>query len=138
MTLEFTSLNWVAVIAAAVVGMVVGFVWYLPMVFGKRWAATIGRSVPTMSDMSPVQMGGVVVLALVMAYVLTLLIGGLGANTVANGAIVGFLVWLGFAATGAANLVLNEGRSWEWWFITAGYYLVGAVVMGGVIGYLGA
>ena len=138
MILEFTNLNWVAVIAAAVVGMIVGFIWYLPMVFGKRWATTVGRAVPTMSDMSPTQMGGVVVLALVMAYVLTLLIGGLGANTVANGAIVGFLVWLGFAATGAANAVLTEGRSWEWWLITAGYYLVAAVIMGGVVGYLGA
>ncbi|MEX2547445.1 MAG: DUF1761 domain-containing protein [Chloroflexota bacterium] len=138
MALEFTTLNWVAVIAAAVAGGVIGGIWYLPMVFGNRWAAASGRELPSLSRLTPTMMVGAIGLPLIMAYVLTLLVGGLGGTSLVNGVVVGFVAWLGFTATATLNGVVYEGRSWEWWMITAGFFLVTLVVMGGIIGYLGA
>ncbi len=137
-TLEFTAVNWIAVIAAAVAGVVIGFVWYMPQVFGRRWAASAGRELPAPGSVSPVVYVGSVVQALVTAYVLALFIGALGANTVVNGLVVGFVAWIGFVATVTINTVLYEGRSVEYWLINAGYSLVSLLVMGAIIGALGA
>jgi hypothetical protein len=136
--LAFTDLNWVAVIAAAVVGIVIGFVWYMPQVFGRRWAAAVGRDLPAPGDVSPTVYVGSVVQALIVAYVLALFINGLGGASLTDGLVVGFLAWLGFFATGAFNTVLFEGRKLEYWLINAGFALVSTVAMGAVIGSLGA
>ncbi len=138
MALEFTTLNWVAVIAATVVGMVIGIVWYMPQVFGKRWADSVGRKPVTMSDMTPTVMVAALVMPLVMAYVLTLFIAGLGANSLVNGAIVGFLAALGFSSMASLNAFIYDGRNTNWLMVTAGYQFVALTVMGAVIGYLGA
>lgn len=138
MTLEFTTLNWVAVIAATVAGIVIGFVWFAPQVFGRQWAAAIGRELPAPGDISPMVYVASVVQALVVAYVLALIINGLGGVTVTDGLVVAFVAWLGFAATTSLNSVLFEGRSWEYLLVTGGYTLVASLVMGGIIGYLGA
>ena len=138
MTIEFTTLNWVAVIAAAVAGMVVGIIWYVPMVFGKRWADSVGRPVSTLSSMTPTTMVGALIMPLVMAYVLTLLIGGVGATSLVNGAIVGFLAALGFSSMASLNAFIYDGRNANWLTVTAGYQFVALTVIGAIIGYLGA
>ena len=138
MALEFTTLNWVAVIAAAVAGFVSAYIWYMPMLFGKRWGGSVGREPVTLSNLTPTVMVGAVVMPLVAAYVLTLLIGGVGANSLVDGAVVGFLAWLGFSAMAGLNAFVYDGRNSTWLMITAGYSLVMLVVMGAIIGYLGA
>ncbi len=142
MVAEFTTLNWVAVIVAAVAGGVIGGIWYMPMVFGKRWAENVGRKLPSMSDMTPTNIVAVIAMPLLMAYVLTLLLAGLSTHTATDGAIdgviVGFVVWLGFTATVTMNAWVYDGRNFEWWWITSGFHLVAYVIMGAIIGYLGA
>ena len=136
MVLDYTDVNWVAVVVAAVAQIVIGFIWYLPQVFGTRWAAATGRPLPSAGQIPPMTYVAGAVVALVAAYVLALFVGGLGATTVTDGAIVGFLAWLGFVATATYVGVLFEGRSMSSWLINAGATLVEAVVMGAIIGYL--
>lgn len=138
MVFDFAGINWLAVIVAAVLGVAIGFVWYMPQVFGRRWAATIGRDLPSSAEVSPAIYLVNVVQALVVAYVLALLISGLGVASLAEGIIVGFVVWLGFAAVPALNAVLFERRSLEYWMINAGYALVSIVAMAAVIALMGA
>lgn len=38
------SVNWIAIIVAALIPMVVGFIWYNPNVFGKAWMSACGLS----------------------------------------------------------------------------------------------
>jgi hypothetical protein len=136
--LDLTGVNWVAVIVAAVVGIVIGFVWYRPQVFGRRWAQESGIDLPQPGEVPPpMTLVGAVVTAGLTAYVLAVLIRGLGAATLVNGAIVGALVWLGFVATWLGSGVFFEGRSVKWWAINAGQALVSLVVTGAIIGYLG-
>jgi hypothetical protein len=135
---DFTGINWLAVIVASVLGVAIGFVWYMPQVFGRRWAAAIGRDLPNSGEVSPAIYLVNVVQALVVAYVLALLISGLGAASLTEGVIVGFVVWLGFAAVPTLNSVLFERRSLEYWMINAGYALVSIVAMAAVIALMGA
>ena len=136
MSLDFGGVNWVAVIAAAVAGIVIGFVWYAPQVFGRRWAQASGIELPQPGQVQPVTYVGAVVTALVTAYILAVLSRGLGAATLGDGAIVGAVVWLGFVATWLASGVFFERRSTEWWAINAGQAIVSLVVMGAIIGSL--
>jgi len=80
---------------------------------------------------------GGVVTAAVTAYVLAVLMGGLGATTPVDGVIVGVVVWLGFVATWLASGVFFERRSTEWWAINAGQAIVSLAIMGAIIGYMG-
>ena len=48
---------------------------------------------------------------------------------------VGFLSWLGFVAPVTLGSVLWEGRSWKFWILTNGYYLITLVVMGSILAF---
>jgi hypothetical protein len=134
--LDFVGVNWLAVIVAAVVGIIVGFVWYAPQVFGRRWARASGIELPQPGQVQPITYVGAIVTAALTAYVLAVIIRGLGAASLADGAIVGLVVWLGFVATWLASGVFFERRSTEWWAINAGQAIVSLVIMGAIIGYL--
>jgi hypothetical protein len=135
-TLDFAGVNWLAVIVAAVAGIIVGFIWYAPPVFGRRWARASGIELPQPGEVQPMTYIGGVVTAAVTAYVLAVLIGGLGATTLVDGVIVGVVVWLGFVATWLASGVFFERRTTEWWAINAGQAIVSLAIMGAIIGYL--
>jgi hypothetical protein len=134
--LDFVGVNWLAVIVAAVVGIIVGFVWYAPQVFGGRWARASGIELPQPGQVQPITYVGAIVTAAVTAYVLAVIIRGLGAASLTDGAIVGVVVWLGFVATWLASGVFFERRSTEWWAINAGQAIVSLVIMGAIIGAL--
>lgn len=128
---DFTHVNWLAVIIAAVAGVVIGFIWYMPAVLGKRWAAESGIELPAAGSVSPMIYLVSVVQSLVQAYVVCLFAGGAG---VVNGAIIGFVLWLLIGAA-TYSAVLFERRSYMYWAINAGYSLVSCLVMGAIAGY---
>ena len=136
MSLDFGAVNWVAVIVATVAGLIIGFVWYAPPVFGRRWAGALGIELPQPGQTQATTYLAAVVTALVTAYVLAVLSRGLGAVTLAEGALVGAVVWLGFVAPYLASGVFFERRSTEWWAINAGQAVVSLVIMGAIIGSL--
>lgn len=132
MVLDFANVDWLAVIIAAVVGLVIGFIWYAPPVFGRRWAAASGVE---LGNPSPVVYIGSILIALVTAAVLALMAHAAGVGTIVDGAILGALLAIGFAATWAATAWLYERKSLEWFVINAGYAVVASTVMGAIIGY---
>jgi hypothetical protein len=129
---DFTHVAYVAVLVAAVVHIVLGYVWFLPMVFGKRWEAASGKTLPKGTP-PPMTLAYMVVSALLAAYGLGLLFGGIG---LVNGAVWGALIWLYFVAPVSSAAVFFEGKSWMWWAITAGYWLVGLTLMGAIVGVI--
>ena len=131
---DFTEVNWLAVLIAAAAAVVIGFIWYMPAVFGRRWAAGAGRDLPTNpADVSPLTYVGSILIALLSAYVLALFVGGAGLET---GLVVAALIWVGFVATTTFNVVLYEGRTVEYWLINSGYVLVTLLVMGTILGLM--
>jgi hypothetical protein len=128
---DWTNVNWLAVVIAAVANLVIGFVWYMPGVFGRRWQEASGA---TMAQLAGPMWGVVVVTSLIAGYVIALIAGGAG---VTEGAAWGVVLWLLVAASMAGS-VLFEGRSWTYWSINAGYWLLSLLVMGGIVGALSA
>lgn len=132
MVFEFTNLNWLEVIVAAVAAVVIGFIWYLPMVFGKRWAASIGRDLPGAGEVNPMIYVASIGQALVVAYVLALVIAAIGTTTLTENLVVAFVLWLGFVAVRALDAVFFERRSVEYWLINVGFGLVSMLVMAAI------
>ena len=128
---DWTHVNWLAVVIAAVANIVIGYVWYMPQVFGRRWQAASGQ---TMAQVAAPMYVVLLITSLVAAYVVGLFAGGVG---VVNGAVWGFVLWL-LLASAMAGAVLFEGRSWMYWGINAGYWLLALLVMGGIVGYFPA
>ncbi len=129
------DLNWVAVIVAAVASIVIGFIWYMPAVFGQRWAAASGRSMTDMT-MTPMDTGMMAVTALVSAIGVALVVKATGVSGIADGAILGAIGWLGFTGTVSFSDRIFNGGSMAFWAIQSGYRLVTFVVMGAILATL--
>src|SRR5690349_398970 len=94
-----TGVNVLAVVVSAVVIFMLGGLWYSPVLFAKRWVALQGKSMDDMRAMGakPVMYVEVFICGLVTAWVLAVVIAHYGATTLAGGALVGALCWVGFA-----------------------------------------
>jgi hypothetical protein len=132
-------INWLAVVAAAAIQMVLGYFWYSPTLFSKRWIKEQGWSHEDMEKMRAENKGmaqsmiGMFVASLVTMYVLRHAVAYVGAADAASGAWVGFLAWIAFVATVMLNGVFFERKSWTLYWINAGYYLVSLVVAGALL-----
>lgn len=130
------EVNYLAVLVAAIASMVLGALWYSPMLFGSKWVKLMGWTQQEMEKRKKgmgKSYGIAFVGSLVMAYVLAIFIAWAGAASVAAGVQVGFWVWLGFLATTGLGTILWEGRPKELYAINTGYELVQLLVMGAIL-----
>ena len=136
-----------ALIVCAVIAVVLGFLWYGPF-FGRPWRKEMGvsdeqvaamRNDPAVKRQMMKNALIAAVGALFTAFVLHRAIAlGAGIEHLAPlraGLHFAFWNWLGFGVPVLLGAVLWEGKSWKWWFITIGYYLVSWVLMGLVLAY---
>ena len=131
-------INYVAVVVAAVVVFAIGFFWYSPLLFQVAWIQAHGYSqeqVDALSSSAGRTYGLSFICVLVMAVVLSILLGRTGTNTARGGATLGALVWLGFAATIGFMASLYTGAPLALYLIDAGYQLVYLVAMGAILGW---
>jgi hypothetical protein len=127
-------INYLAVVAAALASMVIGFVWYGPL-FGKTWMKLSGiaqgkRDPAGMGKTYVLALVGSVVMSYVLAHSLVFASAYYGMGGVSAGLMSGFWNWLGFIAPVTLAAVLWEGKPWKLWVLTNGYYLVTLLVMG--------
>ena len=136
--MDFTSVNWIAIVVAMIASMALGFGWY--MLLAKQWMGALGKTrEQIVSEGNPAAPFIIAALMqLLMAYSLALFTPRLmGSMSVGNGLIVGFHVWLGFVIT---SMIINhryQGSKWSLTLIDGGYLLGVLLVQGLVIGLFG-
>ncbi len=131
-------MNWVAIIVAAVVNIVLGSLWFSPLLFQKPWVALRVDKAPMSGTASPMLYVITAVGALVSAMTLDWIIGLAHASTLLGGAIIGLYAGLGFVAPAILSDNLFNERPIKLYLIVAGFPVVGLLVMGAIIGALGA
>src|SRR3954463_15705953 len=131
-------INYLAVLAAAVAGWLIGAVWYGDL--GKAWMAALGWTAADMTgpDGKRRMPVGPMVLAflaqLVMALMLAGIVGHLGGPSAATGVISGALVWLGFViTTGAVNNAFQRKKPMLT-VIDGGHWLAVLLAQGIILG----
>jgi len=133
-------INYMAVLGAVVVNVVLGFLWYGPF-FGKPWMKMMGYTKEHMEAAQKKGMGKTYAIMIVgsflMAYVLShsLVFASTYLNVygVSAGLQAGFWNWLGFIAPVLVGDQLWGGKPWKLFAITGGYYLVAMLLMGSIL-----
>jgi len=123
-----------AVVAAVMVNMVIGALWYSPLLFGNRWLKAIGKRPEDISqEDASKSMALSIVPATVSALLLALACGMLNIQTAAGALLTALMISVGFIGMNAFNLVLFEGRSMVVTVINTGYtwvsFSVGAIII---------
>ena len=126
------SVNWLAILVAAVVNMVLGALWYAPFLFGKAWMEEMGDKVKEMKP-SPARLLGMFIIALGIGYIMTHFVAYAGAADFAMGMETGIWAALGFTVLTAASATFAADGSWKLWLINNGYWVVSLALMGGVL-----
>lgn len=132
--MDFSSINWLAVVACVVVSMVSGSIWYNPKTFFPAWWAVVGKGeTPGMENMG-MTWGLTVLSSVVQAIFVALFVNALGATTLVSGLTVGFLLWLGIIAPTALVNKLFAGHGLKIWAIEVGNHLVNYLIFGAIMG----
>jgi hypothetical protein len=133
------GINLWSVLVAAVATMVVGFLWYSPLLFARPWMVLMGYDPNDKAKLAEMQQGAgkmyglSFVASLVSAAVLAKIIAITTVNSALYGMKVGFAVWLGFVATVQLTGVLFAKQPTKLYLINTGYQLVCYLVMGAIL-----
>lgn len=128
---EVSSINLVAVLIAWILSVGLGAFWYSPVGFGPLWSKLSGVDMAKLpQDEANRAISSVIVSNLVQVTALALIIGAIGASTPAQGALVGFVIWLGFIAATTLGNTLYSRLSWKFWWLNASFFLATMVVNG--------
>ncbi len=122
--MHFHHLNWLAILVAAISTMVVGFLWYSPILFAKPWMREMGYDLTDKARMEEMKKS---------AFTLALFLHWTHAEGLHFGLMVGFHVWLGFVATVQFTGALFMKQSMKLFAINTGYQLVCYLVMGAIL-----
>lgn len=134
------QINPVAILIAGIVSMVVGFLWYSPMLFGKVWMKLTGMTKEDMEkgkkDMPKIY-GLSFVGALLMAFVLkhaSVYAGNYyNMSGIQLGLMTAFWNWLGFVMPVQMTGWLFDKKPFKLFVLNTGYQLASMIAMGIVI-----
>ncbi|UVJ38466.1 DUF1761 domain-containing protein [Arthrobacter sp. CJ23] len=131
-----SQINWLAVLLAFVSSMVIGFVWYMPAVLGRRWMQAIGK---TEEDLKNMEAGAGIWIPMMVAAALTsillaVFISKLGLDNALAGGWFALVVAVIFRAGG--HVIHNgfAGRPAAVTVIDSGHDILAMTVAGAIIG----
>lgn len=155
------EINFLAILAAALSTLVVGFIWYNPKVFGTIWMRETGMTEEKAKTANMVKTFGLAILfAFMLSFILQMLVihqfGALGMTggdptlakpsyhafmadygdafrTFKHGAFHGVIAGIFIALPIIGTNALFEMKSWKYILINAGYWIVNFTIMGGII-----
>jgi len=138
--MDFSSINWLAVVLCVVASMIIGSIWFGPKTFFPIWWKAIGKEGQEAngSSMSMGMTWGLIIFcSFVQAVFMSLMVNAMGSMTggatLGSGAMAGFMLWLGFVAPSSLTNKLFADRV-KAWVLEAGNHLITFVVMGAIVG----
>jgi Protein of unknown function (DUF1761) len=137
--MRFMGVNLWAVLVSALATMVVGLVWYSPLLFARRWTILMGYDPDDKAKLAEMQKsaGPSYMLSLVASVLSAAALGKIIAiatiHTPLYGIKMGLAVWLGFVTTVQLTNALFMRQPAKLYAINTGYQLVCYVVMGAIM-----
>ncbi len=155
------EINFLAIFVAALVPLVMGFIWYNPKTFGNAWMKESGLTEEKLkgSNMAMVFIVSII-LSIMIGFFMQLVtihqFGALGMvggdNSLAkpsfaafmadygtafrsfgHGALHGFMTGIFFVFPLIAINAMFERKSWKYIFINTGYWTITITIMGGIV-----
>lgn len=138
--MHYMGVNLWAVLVCAVVDMLIGFLWYSPMLFANPWMKLMGYDPADKAKIAEMQKtagpayGMSFIASLLAAIVLGKIITISTVNTALYGMKIGFAIWLGFVTTVQLTGALFGRQPAKLYAINTGYQLVCFLAMGAILG----
>ncbi len=138
--MHFLGVNLWAVLVSAVATMVVGFLWYSPVLFANAWMKLMGYDPNDKTKIAEMQKSAgpsyfmSLIASVLAAFVLGKLITVAGFSMAVDGLKIGLVVWLGFVTTVQFTNALFSRQPFKLYMINTGYQLVCYAVMGAILG----
>lgn len=127
------TINYLAVVAAAVSAFLLGGLWYSPALFHKAWLSATGLTPEQVEARHPAKVFGLsFMLALVAAFVFAMFLGPRPSLALGLGA--GFAAGLCWVASAFGINYLFENKSFKLWLINGGYHTLQFTLYGLVLG----
>ncbi len=115
------GVNWIAVIAGAVISFLAGWLWYSPKLFGKKWAEGVGVNMDAASAM-PV---GAMVSQGIGLLLMSWFVGVMAASNLLLATILGTLA---FVVLGYSGGMFTQKTAYAR-AVDAGYWVLALVIM---------
>ena len=137
--MQVLGLRLVPILLAAIATMILGFLWYSPILFAKPWMIAMGYDPNDKAKLEQMRKSAgpsyllAFIASLVSAFVLAKIVDITTVNSAIYGMKVGFATWLGFVTTVQLTAKLFENKPWKLYFINTGYQLVCYLVMGAIL-----
>ncbi len=132
--------NWIYLITGTLVTMILGALWYSPLLFAKPWMSSLGLRDGDVAESGVPALPGYIS-ATLYSLAITYILGFLTINLPVSGAPAALAVALGLwlVTSGLANLRIKyfEDRPWPLYFIDEGYALVAHLLLGLLVWLIG-
>jgi hypothetical protein len=139
------QLNWLAIGAAVAANIVIGFLWYGPLL-GKAWMREMGLPAEHKPDPATMKRSMIIMIvsAFLTAYVLAHSVevwrpstwkAGTDAPNEIYGFYSAFFTWIGFYVPMLLGGVAWESKSWKLFGINAGYHFVALLAAGMILAF---
>ena len=120
--MELTAgVSWAGVIVGAIAAFLVGWLWYSPVLFGKRWASDQGLDLGTAQDMPFGAMGTQFLGLILMSWFV-------GVTAVSNALLTVILATIAFAVLQISGGMFSKQTTYVR-NVNAGYWIAALVVM---------
>ena len=129
------EINWIAALLCGVATLLIGGLWYSPLLFARAWQREAGLSDETLRSGSvPLRFAIVFVLGTIAGAVFALFVGT--AMTLAQASAAGAAAGIAWVAIAFGINYLFEHRSLRLWLINGGYHVLQFTAFGAIIGAL--
>lgn len=132
MALPVVNIDEIAIVVAALAVMVLGALWYSPLLFGRIWAKLSDINEKKMAAM---KRGNVIrsyvfscIGTILMLYVVAHFILYLDVEGIVESFQFAFWLWVGLVAPTHLGIVLWEGKPLALYLLNTGYYLVALLI----------
>jgi hypothetical protein len=129
--IDLSSLNYLAIIVAAVIYFIFGAVWYGAIV-NKPFVKYRG-DIPPEEQGTPLEYFLTFVCDLAAAFVLAIVLRLAGATTLEHGVLTGLAMAAGFVLSSTFVFGVFHGVRKELWVIETGYVVIAFAVMGALL-----
>jgi hypothetical protein len=139
--MQEVPVNYIAILTAGIVNMLIGFLWYSPFLFGNTWMKLSGFTKENMNkakkDMNKLYLISFLA-TLIMAFVLSHYTIYASKYYNMQGMMVGitaaFWSWIGFIMPVQLTGWIFDKKPFKLFLINTGYQLVAIIAMGTIIG----
>jgi hypothetical protein len=132
--MDLSTINWLAVVAAALSTFAIGGLWYSPVLLGNVWMKENAFTEDQLKQGNMAKIfGGSFVLSFIMAFNLATFLNSPEIG-ISEGAFYGFLTGFGWVAMAVCVIALFERRSLAYVLIHVGYWVISFTIMGVILG----